>query len=302
MSIKKRKGRLFTFGCSFTYYFWPTWADFLGMEFEHYENWAQWGIGNRAIAERVAECHAKNKFTKDDVVIVQWSVYARHDYYKPIHPIEFWRTKGGLFTDDNLKVYDMDWLSTFFNEEAYVMHMLNNIVMVQNLLKTTNCQWYMTSIKNIELLGTDIKGGVDDEFEKGKESIEKDFPRLKFYIDKIWKENKTHWLYPIQTHSEENTELGIWFLYDGVPWLDKHPSPSQHADWLNKILRPMLNLGDPPIEQKLWINSVSKALKKEKNNFAEFCRIVHGNADKTDWYPKDTWPQIPIKGTLLVIK
>ena len=49
--------RLFTFGCSFTAYGpIPTWADFLGLEFEQYENWGMSGIGNRGIAERVAEC------------------------------------------------------------------------------------------------------------------------------------------------------------------------------------------------------------------------------------------------------
>ncbi len=40
-------------------YAWPTYADFLGYEFDYYENWAFPGLGNRAIAERVAECHVK---------------------------------------------------------------------------------------------------------------------------------------------------------------------------------------------------------------------------------------------------
>ena len=49
-----KKNRLFVFGCSFTMYAWPTYADFLGYEFDHYENWGFPGLGNRAIAERVA--------------------------------------------------------------------------------------------------------------------------------------------------------------------------------------------------------------------------------------------------------
>jgi hypothetical protein len=35
MDINKR---LYTFGCSFTKYKWPTWADFIGNQFEIYEN------------------------------------------------------------------------------------------------------------------------------------------------------------------------------------------------------------------------------------------------------------------------
>ena len=60
--------RLFTFGCSFTateHY--PSWSAFLGLEFKHYENWGVSGIGCKAIAERVAECHSKNKFTKESL-------------------------------------------------------------------------------------------------------------------------------------------------------------------------------------------------------------------------------------------
>ena len=62
--MTKTKSRLFTFGCSFTMYAWPTYADFLGYSFDEYENWAFPGLGNRAIAERIAECHVKNKFTE----------------------------------------------------------------------------------------------------------------------------------------------------------------------------------------------------------------------------------------------
>ena len=39
----------------FTNYAWSTWADILGCDFDTYENWAYPGLGNRAIAERVAE-------------------------------------------------------------------------------------------------------------------------------------------------------------------------------------------------------------------------------------------------------
>lgn len=65
--------RLFVFGCSYTSWNWPTYADIYAQQFDHYENWGHAGLGNRAIAERVAECHATNEFDKDDTVIVQWS-------------------------------------------------------------------------------------------------------------------------------------------------------------------------------------------------------------------------------------
>jgi len=80
--MAKDPRRLFAFGCSYTNYVSsPSWADFLNFDFDHVENWALPGLGCRAIAERVAECHAKNTFTKDDVIIVQWTTHLRHDYH-----------------------------------------------------------------------------------------------------------------------------------------------------------------------------------------------------------------------------
>ena len=43
--------RLITFGCSFTDYSWPTWADIIALDREvEYENWAIGGGGNQQIA------------------------------------------------------------------------------------------------------------------------------------------------------------------------------------------------------------------------------------------------------------
>lgn len=57
--------RLYTFGCSYTSWNWPTWADIMSLEANYYENWGHAGLGNRAIAERVAECNIKiNSITK----------------------------------------------------------------------------------------------------------------------------------------------------------------------------------------------------------------------------------------------
>ena len=47
------------------------------MNLIYYENWGFPGLGNRAIAERVAECHIKNNITKDDTVLVQWSTHTQ---------------------------------------------------------------------------------------------------------------------------------------------------------------------------------------------------------------------------------
>ena len=73
--------RLYTFGCSFTNYKWPTWADILSKEFEYFENWGRPGAGNSYITNAVVEASIKNKFTKDDTIMIMWSSMTREDRY-----------------------------------------------------------------------------------------------------------------------------------------------------------------------------------------------------------------------------
>lgn len=74
--------RLFTFGCSMTKYYYPTWADIIGRNWEVFENWGQAGAGNHFIFNSVVECNARNKFTCDDTVMVMWSGLTRIDAYQ----------------------------------------------------------------------------------------------------------------------------------------------------------------------------------------------------------------------------
>lgn len=51
--------RLFAFGCSFTHYKWPTWADIVARDFKVYENWGRGGAGNFYPYSALIECHTK---------------------------------------------------------------------------------------------------------------------------------------------------------------------------------------------------------------------------------------------------
>jgi hypothetical protein len=74
--------RLFAFGCSFTQYIWPTWADILGRQHKFFENWALRGAGNLCIFNSVIEANTRHKFTKNDTVMIMWSGGNRVDHYR----------------------------------------------------------------------------------------------------------------------------------------------------------------------------------------------------------------------------
>jgi hypothetical protein len=254
------KRRLFTFGCSLTAYSWPSWATLLSLsqEFDEVYNWGMAGIGNRGIAERVIECDVKNNFTENDTVIIQWSTHLRHDFFHQEGLLKEkapgWKTSGSIFSYENRELYDLAWLQTFFDEEAYLYHTLNNIYSTQILLEKSKAKWFMTSIGDIRNLCEDFS--VTDVY--GEKSIfckltelfgNKEYPlylktpSLKIYNNKIWKDHENKWLDPILSFLQKNVDQDQLFykFYNEEyqkTFYDYHPKTKYHYFWLKKVLEP----------------------------------------------------------------
>ena len=217
--------RLFTFGCSFSRYDWPTWADLLGynLNFNENYNWAAPGLGNRAIAERIAECHSKYKFTKEDTVLVQWSSHLRHDYHtfsqdeKDPAPSYGWKTKGSLFNLYNSERYGRRWFEVFFDEKSYVMHSLNAMIMAQGLLKSTGATWLMTTIADFKKLGNDfLRFSGDGEHVPGSKDLLQQYPEFDHYIETIWDNHEDNWLEPIGSFCWKDQTIGDGDHFDNI--------------------------------------------------------------------------------------
>lgn len=268
--------RLFTFGCSFTNYIWPTWADFLGTEFDYFENWGIAGLGNVAIANRLAEAHSKHKFTKDDTIVIQWSSHIRNDY----HTFEFnprgyrWKTKGSMFNYINRPIYDARWIALFFDEQSYLMYSLNSMVLVKNMLENIGCQWAMTSMSDFSKAGSDINdpngygenSGSDKDIWTGK-GFDNNID-FSMYRETIGFDN---WCESFLAYSEYSTDKHYQWqdINDAEPWVDPHPSIGQHYNWMNDILKAKLGLPSaaPTIIQQQWLDQAEKDYKETKDYF-----------------------------------
>ena len=106
--------RLFTFGCSFTFWPWPTWADIIAYELAiPYENWGMSGLGNVGIHARLLECDLKNSFTEDDIILIVWSSWTREDRYD-VATCKFgrptWTASG-----DILHTYDKNFIDNYWS-------------------------------------------------------------------------------------------------------------------------------------------------------------------------------------------
>jgi len=297
------KRRLFVFGCSYTFFMWPTWADLLSVEYDFYENWAWVGLGNRAIAERVAEAHAKHNFTKNDTVIVQWSTTLRYDWHneRAINSEPGWQTNGNAFSPKNIKFYDETWYRRFFSERSWVMHTLNHIVSTQGLLESTECTWRMTSIGDIRHLGTDLDRDLwnYERVSLNSSEVSEDFvlwnryPEFKSYNNSIWQTYSNKWIDPIMPYASRHDDLYWWFraTHDKEAWKEGHPSPVQHQLWVNDLLRPSLGLSDIPQEQQAIVDTC--VALKSKPEFMDCLYLEKFLQDKNHkLFHTINWPNI----------
>ena len=126
--------RIFTFGCSFTQYAWPTWADILinenicngGIG----ENWGRCGAGNQYIATKIWECNARNKFTADDLIFICWTHFDREDRYV--------YNKGWINPNLGVDHYDKSFVRNYNNSKHFAMRDLMLIKSTQLALTQLN--------------------------------------------------------------------------------------------------------------------------------------------------------------------
>jgi hypothetical protein len=104
--------RIFTFGCSFTHYAWPTWADIIIKEFQSQGipgyNFGIAGLGNVGIYHVMLQAHIKYKFTADDLILVLWTTYNREDRLKD----GVWQAVGSVFNND---IYDKKFARKYWD-------------------------------------------------------------------------------------------------------------------------------------------------------------------------------------------
>jgi hypothetical protein len=215
--------RLFVVGCSFTKYFWPTWADIIGREYDHYENWAISGLGNRAIAERLTELVVRNDITADDTIIVQWTDFHRFDIHS--HKLfKGWVGGGSVFTYPNF--YRM-WVTQHWEEESFMMHSFNFIKMGITLLESLPCKWYVSSMN--DLVEPINNFPHLEPYRKVVEQTDRWFPPM----NQVFLEGKYRCLH-LRTIDKISGEV--------VEYIDKHPTPVPHYNYVAAHIAPKLGI------------------------------------------------------------
>lgn len=221
--------RVFTFGCSFTKYRWPTWADIVGNSFgeDKFYNFGRSGSGNICAFNRVLEANTKYKFTKKDLILICWTNYCREDRYIKGR----WLSSGNIFSQ---QIYDKEWVSNWFDLRGALIKSSNSIAAVTELLNKIGCEYHYTSmidywkLEQFGILYRNEDQSLSDIFEIYKE-----------YYDLIDKRSMAPYLYD---GSHKNpVRLVIRTQPDGTPVFDHHPNPKQHLRYAEEVVLPKLN-------------------------------------------------------------
>lgn len=243
--------RFFAFGCSFTSWHWPTWADIIGQQFSEkdYYNFGICASGNEFAFNRLAEAHARFNIDKDDLVIICWTNFAREDRY--INGA--WQTAGNIFTQD---FYPKEWVKKWFDIKGALIKTSGCIVGASHLLDSTKCTYLFTSMMPMQQI---------DQFDSlfASKELEDVFTTYQKYYDKIQISMVEH-LYGKGNWINPEPIKVKFFQTDNCPWEDHHPTPIQHLRYVDEVIMNNIKNIDISPATKNWIYDwQSKLTSKE---------------------------------------
>lgn len=245
----QKYNRVFAFGCSFTNYIYPTWADIIAYEMPdvEYYNFGKSGMGNLAIASRIAEANTMFKFNDTDLVLVMYSTMYREDRWLE----GTWQSHGNVY---NQGYYDKSFVKKYVDPAWCLIRDLSLIELSSKYLKSLPCDSLIlkSSTLDSECIYVEDTVMIDNIKERYSELWDGFPPSLYETI-----RNNNGW------------DISIKRILDGRDFEDSHPSPIEYYRYLTTI---GVNLSEATKERVL-----------------EDDRICHSFIEFSDWnkyYPE----------------
>ena len=141
--------RLFVFGCSFTMYKWPTWADYFfasGIA-EEYHNWALPGGSNDFIFHSFMECDISETIDKNDFVAIMWS---------QMHRLSDYTHDTGWKLPGNAYMYQPKQRMKYYCPDKAEIELESYIHGIRETLKGRECKYLMMSVEKLPGIHTSM--------------------------------------------------------------------------------------------------------------------------------------------------
>ncbi len=267
--------RLFTLGCSYTSYNYPTWADWLSTEFLEFENLGIAGLGNRAIFNRLSELVYTRKLDRADTVVIAWSTPIREDRY--------YTSKGGWLGAGNIynnRYYTESWVQEFFDPFMGLMETINYIHAALHMLQNVGCKYAFTFMMFPYSIDPVIETNNAKEFTELCDPEMKLWPYLKHVLDhpNILKTD----IHGFTKHYELQNDLPI--VKKNYRTIALHPNPLSMYFYTKDILCPHLGFTNFDNSQKneflarKWSDYVCNIPRKKHERQAEPRYPRHGKS------------------------
>ena len=194
--------RLFCFGCSFTKYEWPTWADIIAhnLDIEYY-NYGGQGLGNYAILCLLVEANLRHTFTNNDLIFIGWSGWNREDKF--IKKNNGWSIGQGNVLHKHY--YDDNYIQKYWSEENDIIRNATSIIAANKMFNIT----HQHTVFDIDY--------NSDVFEFYKDSLPD--------IDMCWQKEYN---YPFTPFNGKTAKI--------KQYADPHPDILSHLAWATRIL------------------------------------------------------------------
>lgn len=220
--IDRPVNRVFTFGCSFTAYEWPTWPQIVAYDLGRpLFNFGRSGAGNMYMSNMFSQAKELYSIDSNDLVMFSWTNVCREDRY-----VDRWITPGNVFTQGE---YPEKWVRKFVDPFGMLMRDLSTINLVRNTLESIGCQYHFVSM--VDIVEQYNQGDDNDKLDKESVLYKK---LTEIYKDDIDAIQATFYkvLWDDDIHANKFADENI--LFDGK-FNDGHPLPKDHLRFLETV-------------------------------------------------------------------
>jgi len=233
--------RFFAFGCSYTRYNYPTWADILGRSFPEYYNLGKIGAGNSYIFGAVNEADFLYNFGESDTVAICWANFLREDRF---HSGLGWHCPGNVLHHlQHNPLYLNNFQYRSDQEWADIVHcFLRDIALIRScraFLKSKGVRTVFFSVYDIyndpafgDLQCKEIQGllgrvpAIEDLV-----TITKKYGADLFDVPAV-----------NSSITYDESEKRFYHLQQGQPVKEDHPLPLEHLYYVEKYIAQFLNV------------------------------------------------------------
>lgn len=243
--------RVFAFGCSFTRYIYPTYADLISQECinSRFYNLGKTGAGNSLIAYRLAEANQRFKFDSNDLIVVMWTTAFREDRFVD----RTWRCYGNVY---NCDYYDENFLRKYADPNGYMIKSCAAITLGNGFIKNLPCDslilngWPLFNKEYVEVL--------DSKYLEDLKTIYADLNKMPISL--------FEYLHPDLDAKNFYLRGATYIEDDGSIFKDMHPNPLASYDYLTYIGLPLTNISyDYAVEQTKVLENLKS--RQEINNY-----------------------------------